>query len=104
MISCVALQIMLPFFLPMQSLGDAFKTAQELMTKKDGKTTFTVPTTGQVAKIVTSTGEFVSTLRDFVNFAQQKESQFPILKELPVKQSTVDKLVGDLEVVKRLPY
>lgn len=88
----------------MQALEVAFKEAKKLTQKRRGKVTFLVPTTDQVTKIVTSAENCIDALRDFVKFAKEKEARFPVLKEEPITQDDIDKLVGDLEKIKKMPY
>ena len=63
-----------------------------------------VPTTDQVVKVVTSCGSFINALREYYQFAKSKEGKFPVLKEQPISQEDLDRLVGDLEDIKRMPY
>ena len=88
----------------MQALEAAYAVANKLQNKENGKVTFVVPTTDQVVKIVTSSGNFIKAFRDFVQFAKKEEVKFPVLKEQPITQDDIDRLVGDLEEIKRMPY
>ena len=88
----------------MQGLDVAFAVAKKLTQKRRGKVTFLVPTTEQVVKIVTSAEKCIDSLRDFVKFAKEKEARFPVLKEEPITQDEIDKLVGDLEKMEKMPY
>ena len=69
-----------------------------------GKTTAVVPTIDQVDKIVANTGPVVGGLQGIVTFANANKEKFPDLSTMPIKQYNVDKLYGDLETVKALPY
>ncbi len=83
----------------------AFSVAKELMQKDDkGKKTFLTPTTGQVTKIVTSCDTYVMALHEFYTFAKTNEEKFPTIKTMPLAQADIDKLVGDLAIIKNLPY
>ena len=84
----------------------SYKVAQSLTKKSDsgGKTQFLVPTTDQVAKIITSSEDFISALSNFLDFSKQKEGKFPQLKTMPLTQENVGKLKTDLSTVKNLPY
>lgn len=89
----------------MQNLAAAFKIAKQL-TKKDGsgKKTFVIPDTGEVNALIESAAGFTSSFQGFVAFAVKKQTDFPVLKTLPVSQKDVDQLKADLEAVKKLPY
>lgn len=82
-----------------------FSISKEL--RKDagnGKNTFAVPTTDQVNTIISNSAPIVNGLQDIVNFSNGKKEKFPELSTMPVKQYDVDKLDGDVEKVKKLPY
>lgn len=89
----------------MQDVEIIFDVGKELW-KDDGsgKKAFVVPTTDQVNKIINSSGPIVNGLQDMVTFANAKKEKFPELGTLPVKQYDVDKLNGDLQKLKELPY
>ena len=69
-----------------------------------GKKTFAVPTIDQVNTIISNSAPIVNGLQDIVNFANGKKEKFPELSTMPIKQYDVDKLDGDVEKVKKLPY
>lgn len=70
----------------------------------NGKKTYAVPTIGQVNTIISSSAPIVNGLQDIVNFTNGKMEKFPELSTMPIKQYDVDKLDGDVEKVKKLPY
>lgn len=70
----------------------------------NGKKTFAVPTIDQVNTIISNSALIVNGLQDIVNFANEKKEKFPELSTMPIKQYDVDKLDGDVEKVKKLPY
>lgn len=88
----------------MQDLNQAYDAAKELMTKQGGKTRFSVPTTGQVVQIVNGCQGFVTSIDNFVKFADDQKKKFPALSTLPVSLADVDKLKSDLSAIKSLPY
>ena len=87
-------------------MEESYKVAKKLTNKSGsgGKAQFLVPTTDQMATILTSSEDFISALNSFFEFAKQKESKFPRLKTIPLTQANLDKLKTDLNKVKNLPY
>lgn len=76
------------------------------LVKKDesGKTTFAVPTTGQVTQIIDRSADTIKTLQDMLTFADGLKDKHPELRTIPVTQDAIDKFNHDLETVKKLPY
>lgn len=87
----------------MQALDVAFGVAKELQQEISGKISFLVPTTDQIVKIATGAGNFIDALSAFVNFAKEKEADYPILAEEPVTQDDVGELTRNLEEVQQMP-
>ena len=88
-----------------QHIDTIYNVAKELWPDNgSGKTTAVVPTIDQVNQIVTNTGPVVDGLQDIVTFTNANKEKFPDLSTMPIKQYNVDKLDGDLETVKALPY
>lgn len=88
-----------------QHVDTIYNVSKELWTDDgSGKKTAVVPTVDQVNQIITNAGPVVNGLQDMVTFANAKKEQFPDLATMPIKQYNVDKLDGDLETVKALPY
>lgn len=78
--------------------------AKELQQEISGKISFLVPTTDQIIKIATGAGNFIDALGAFVNFAKEKEGDYPILKEEPITESDIEGLTTELKTVKEQPY
>ena len=93
------------FMFSIQHVETISKISNELY-KDDGKgkKTFAVPTIDQVNTIISNSAPIVNGLQDIVNFANGKKEKFPELSTMPIKQYDVDKLDGDVEKVKKLPY
>lgn len=58
----------------MQALEAAYAVANKLQNKENGKVTFVVPTTDQVVKIVTSSGNFIKASVILFNLPKKKKS------------------------------
>lgn len=74
--------------------------------KKDGsgKLSFAVPTTDQVTQLINSSEAILDALQKVISFADEKKKKFPALGTLPVGKDDVDKINGELQTIKKLPY
>lgn len=86
-------------------MQQAYDVAKQLK-KKDasGKVTFSVPTTGQVTQLIDSSAAILDALQKVISFADEKKKKFPALGTLPIGKDDVQKINGELQTIKKLPY
>lgn len=86
-----------------QSVDAAFKIAQRLQDKLDGKTVFNVPTGEDMKEFLVAGDAFLKGFSDLIEFISKNMSKFPALGSFPVKQTNVDQLTSQLNEAKALP-
>ncbi|XP_047442799.1 uncharacterized protein LOC125009152 [Mugil cephalus] len=86
-----------------ESVDAAFKIAQRLQDKLDGKTVFNVPTGGDMKDFLVAGDAYLKGFSDLIQFISTNVSKFPVLGTFPVKQADVDQLTDQLNEAKSLP-
>ena len=64
---------------------------------QDGKATANIPTDDQLATILTNSQVVCENLQKFLSFAKEKETNFPVLHTLPLKEEALKKLKNELD-------
>ena len=75
-----------------------------MVSLKTGKTSFSIPTSGQVASLTTNFDDFAAILPKLLVFANKEAEKYPTVKSFPLTQSDIDQLNDDLSTAKSLPF
>ncbi|XP_028259968.1 uncharacterized protein LOC114434779 [Parambassis ranga] len=86
-----------------KAVDDAFKVAQALQEKLDGKTQYNIPTGEDMKLLLTAGDAFLKGFNDLIDFISKNVGKFEVLATFPVKQADLVVFTSQLNDAKNLP-